>query len=318
MVSLALAGGAWCVTHTVVAVAVAPPSIPHVIKHYLVRGLEEFWKRLSRTNAPPKARDAAGHLVHTLIRRYQEKTMAEYTRFFRNTPQLHALAHLVRERGTETALRVAVLGCSTGAEVYSVVWALRDAIPELDMQCVGLDVSESVVRAARSGVYATGSRELEGVSAEVVDLLFDRQGDSLVVKESLRKGVTLLVGDACSTQLSKTIGLQDIVIANNFLIHLPNRDAATCLRRISDLVTPGGALIVWGVDLDIKTRVMRSLQLEPLPFNWSEIYEADRAAREAWPVKWWGLEPLDQNRSDRHIRYCGVFRKPVKASPSSS
>jgi hypothetical protein len=58
--------------------------------------------------------------------------------------------------------------------------------------------------------------------------------------------------------------------------------------------------------------------VEPLAFNLTEMYEADRAAREAWPVIWWALEPFDQNCSDRHIRYCGVFRKPVKAATSSS
>lgn len=290
-------------------------SLLGAFRHYLVRALEAFWKLIGSASGSHGVQNVAGHVVHRLMCRYQERTMASYTRFFRNVPQLDALAHLVRGRKSDAALRVAVLGCSTGAEVYSAVWTVRSARPDLTVECVGLDISESAVLAARQGIYASDSRELEGVSAEALDLVFDRHNSSFVVKELVLKGVKLLVGDACDKRLSEILRPQDIVMANNFLIHHLDREAEACLYSIEKLLVPSGAFFVWGVDLDVKTRVMKVLGMEPLPFNLENIYQADRVALEAWPLKWWGLEPLDKARPDWIVRYCTVFRKPEK-SPS--
>lgn len=279
-----------------------------VAAHYFVRALEESWRLTGSVSHP--VRNVVGHVVHRLICRYQERIMSPYTRFFRNAPQLDALAQLLRSRESHAPLRVAVLACSTGAEVYSLASTLRSARPDLQMECVGLDISESAVLAAQQGLYTRDSQELEGVSGELLDQVFDRSNGVFAVKEPLRKGVRLLVGDACNKRLVEILGLQDIVIANNFLIHLPDQAAEACLYNIEQLLVPGGILVVWGVDLSLKTRGMMALGMEPLPFNLENIYAADRTALEAWPLKWWGLEPMDKTRPDWLVRYCTVFRKP--------
>ena len=282
------------------------------LKHYLVRVLEELWKLITSSGAPHQVRVFAGRVMHRLICRYQEKQMSLYTRFFRNPPQLEALAQLALLWKSRSTLLLAVLGCSTGAEAYSAVWVLRSARPDLRVVCVGLDTSEPAILAARRGIYANDSTELKGVSEEQLELMFDRQDGFYSVKETLREGVSFLVGDACDKRLVETLGLQDIVMGNNFLIHLPDRAAEACLHNLDKLVAPGGALAVWGVDLDIKTRAVNSLKLKPFPYPVSiqNIYEADERALAVWPLKWWGLEPLDKARRDWIIRYCTVFRKP--------
>jgi hypothetical protein len=83
--------------------------------------------------------------------------------------------------------------------------------------------------------------------------------------------------------------------------------------NITRLVVPGGHIFVWGVDLDIKTRMLRSFGMEPVTYNLEVVHNADERAREVWPLKWWGLEPLDKSRPDWNIRYCTVFWKPLNA-----
>src|SRR5215467_15462052 len=39
----------------------------------------------------------------------------------------------------------------------------------------------------------------------------------------------------------------------------------------------------------------------------SEIHEGDPSLRRGWPLRYWGLEPFDQGRSDWQIRYASVF-----------
>lgn len=279
---------------------------------YLVRGLEEFWKQISRIDRLHRVRNVVGDVVFRVICRYQEKQVALYTRFFRNPPLLDALTHLQLNGADDGVLRVAILGCSDGAEVYSVVQTLRLAYPGAKVKCIGLDVSEAAVLAAREGIWASDSNELEGVPAQMLDIMFDRRDGALVIKESLREGVIFRVGDACDQRLLETIGPQDLVMANNFLVHLPDKVAEACISNIEKLIVPGGVFVVWGVNLNIKTRVIKLLGLKPLLYNIEKIYQADQAALKAWPLKWWALEPSDFTRSDWDVRYCTIFQKLEK------
>ena len=286
--------------------------LPQSVNTYLVRGLEEFWKQMSRNDRLHRVRNVMGDVVFRLICRYQEKQVALYTRFFRNHPLLDALTHLQLKGAGDGVLRVAILGCSDGAEVYSVARTLRLAYPGVKVQCVGLDISEAAVLAAREGVWANDSKELEGLPAQMLDIMFDRKDGALVIKESLREGVTFRVGDACDQRLLETLGPQGLVMANNFLVHLQDEVAEACIFNIEKLVVPGGVLVVWGVNLNIKTRAIKLLGLKPILGNLEDIYQADQAAIKAWPLKWWGLEPPDFTRSDWDVRYCTIFQKPEK------
>lgn len=299
--------------HAPLLAALALVRPPERWNHYFVRALEEFWKLTGRIGVPWTLRVAVGHVVHRLICRYQERAATGYTRFFRNRPQLDALAHLQFKGKHDALLRVAILACSKGPEAYSVAWTLRSAHPETRVQVVGLDISESAVLAAQEGVYASDAREVEDVSPEMLEVMFDRRDGAFVVKESLRKDIKFFVGDACNPRLRDLFGPQDLVTANNFLVHLPDAVAEACLRNIEELVVPGGVIVIWGVNLNVKVRVIKALRLEPLHVNLEEIHNADRAALNAWPLTWWGLEPLDKARPDWTSRYCTIFRKPEKA-----
>ena len=67
------------------------------------------------------------------------------------------------ERSTKTdTLRVAVLGCSTGAETYSVAWRIRSARPDLKFILHAVDISQQavkIVKAACIHLQAHNSRE---------------------------------------------------------------------------------------------------------------------------------------------------------------
>lgn len=282
-----------------------------LFRSWLVRALEKFWTIVEKSGVFGRMRSITGQVVHWLIRRYQERYVSEYTRFFRNPPQLDALLALVKELKRGENLNLTVLGCSTGAELYSALWTIRSARPDLNVKSIGLDISASAIRTAQGGVYARDSDEMRDIDDEKLEVMFDCGTGHHKVKQCVTEGVSFLVGDACDPNLPETLGPQDIIIANNFLIHLPNQLAEACLNNIFRLVAPGGHIFVWGVDLDIKCRVLKSLGMEPVTYNLEDIYHADVRAREVWPLKWWGLEPLDNNRCDWMVRYCTVFRKPL-------
>ena len=86
-------------------------------------------------------------------------------------------------------------GCSTGAELYSVVWAIQKARGDLKVLPIGIDISQSAIEKARAGRYSAKDRELSGLPEDFWPELFDITQDELKIKDSLAAGVEWIVGD---------------------------------------------------------------------------------------------------------------------------
>jgi hypothetical protein len=282
-----------------------------VIKRYPRRALEVVWNALGRPTQSWRPVRATAELMYRRACRTQDREGdSTYTRFFRNLPQLQVLRDVVLEMDCCASLKIASLGCSSGAELYSALWMIRTARSDLSITALGIDISGISIQKAVAGIYQLGTMEVEGITHNENDRLFARRGDVLSVQDWLREDTTWHVANACSATLLDEFGPQDVVLANNFLCHMSDDCAEACLRNIVKLVVPNGYLFLWGIDLDVKTRVARAIGLIPVTARIKEIYNADRAAREAWPLKYWGIEPMETGRSDWKTRYATVFRLP--------
>src|SRR5947199_416637 len=224
------------------------------------------------------------------------------------------MRRLVRQRDHGSTLRIAVLGSSIGPEVYSILWIIRSARPDLKVRQDAVALSKEILNFAEKGTYTPDCSQLVGASiferlteAEMAEM-FDCDGDQATVKSWLREGITWHLQDAADPELMRILGPQDIVVASNFLCHMARADAEKCLRNVARLVSPGGYLFVSGVDLDVRTKVALDLGWEPVPELIKEIHNGDPSVRADWPWEWWGLEPLNRRRHDWQTRYAAAFR----------
>jgi len=206
-------------------------------------------------------------------------------------------------------VKIVSLGCSTGAELYSLVWLIRTARPAQQIQALGIDTAEECVQAASRGVYPFRVVEVAGLSETSHERFFSKQGKTLVVQDWVKEGVSWATGDACSPELAARFGLQDVVVANNFLSHMSAERAEGCLRNLARLVAPNGVLVVSGADLDVRTKFVRELGFIPVTAKCEEIYAAEDV-HAAWPLYAWGLEPMDRTHEDWPARYVTLFRAP--------
>lgn len=275
---------------------------------------ERVWYRL-----PSRVRDlrpvrSYGAWLHTLVCRRARREMYVGTSFLRNRPMLELIRRLSDRKGNGASLRIAVLACSIGAEVYSILWIIRSARPDLKVALQAVDISKEVLRFAEKGVYGADASAavawpiFEHLTSHEKQEMFDWEGDQAKVKSWLNEGVTWKLGDAADPELVGALGQQDIVVASNFLCHMPPADAGRCLRNIARLVRPGGHIFVSGVDLDVRTKVALDLGWSPMPELMADIHDGDSSVRGDWPWRWWGLEPLDQRRPDWHTRYAAAFQ----------
>src|SRR6516164_10994918 len=144
---------------------------------------EWIWKRLPRsiTALPPV--NFYGHLLHSLVLLRGERQMYLGTYFLRNRPELELIRRLMKVRVGEGQLKIAVLGSSNGAQVYSIMWAIRSLDPSRRVAIEAVDISPEALEIASRGVYASALSDLIGepvlklMSAQEEEEMFDREGE---------------------------------------------------------------------------------------------------------------------------------------------
>jgi len=162
----------------------------------------------------------------------------------------------------------------------------------------------------------SGTKLFEAVTAAEMEEMFQTSEEIVKVQPWIKEGIEWHVADVGDEETIRTLGPQDIVVANNFLCHMEPPDAERCLRNIARFTTPQGYLFVGGIDLDVRTKVARVLGWEPLQELLEEIHDGDIYLRRYWPSLYAGLEPLDKTRPDWKIRYAAGFQLGGAAIPS--
>jgi chemotaxis methyl-accepting protein methylase len=218
---------------------------------------------------------------------------------------------------------MAIMGCSNGAEVYSILATIRSARPALNVKMHAVDISQEVLDLAQEGAYSLTSPELVGepiferLTEAEIQKMFERSGERVKVQSWIKEGIVWHLGDAADPKMLHVLGDQDIVVANNFLCHMNPQDAETCLRHVARIVKPGGYLVVSGIDLNVRTKVAAELRWKPVTASLEDVHAGDYVMRRDWPWRYWGLEPLDKGRHDWVVRYATVFQLGEAAADHS-
>jgi chemotaxis methyl-accepting protein methylase len=301
-------------SHPVLAEAVRPRVFGKSPIAIYIRLNRWVWSLLPRRLCNLYPMRKYGGWLNILVRLQAARQQYFGTFFLRNRPALELMCRLAEEKTDGSTLRIAVLGCSIGAEVYSILWAIRSIRPDLKVFVCAVDISTEILKFAENGVYTPSASDLVGSSIferltpHELKEMFDWNGEEARVKPWLREGITWWVGDASDPELIWVVGPQDMVVASNFLCHMDPRAAERCLRNIARLVNPGGSLFVSGVDLEVREKVARELRWKPILDLIEQIHNGDPSVCADWPWEWWGLEPIDYRRRDWQMRYGVAFR----------
>jgi len=273
-----------------------------------------IWRYLPPSLTTLRPISSYGSFLQTLVRLRANRRQNFGTLFLRNRPQLELIRRLSNQRDNGSHLKISVLACSNGAEVYSIMWTIRSSRPDLKIVMNAIDISKEVLELAQRGIYSLNTPELVGeqifkrMTEEEIGQMFDREGARAKVKLGIKEGINWHLGNAGDPEIIDALGPQDIVVANNFLCHMDPTNAERCLRNIARLVTPGGYLFVSGIDLDIRTKVALDLGWKPVTDLMEEIHNGDPSVKGDWPWKWWGLEPFNKRREDWKVRYASGFQ----------
>ena len=282
-----------------------------------IRANRALWERLPENVAKNRLARSYGDFLRSLtsVRDDEQRRQNPWTCFLRNRAELDYIKGIVAAMPARTSVIIAVLGCSSGAEAYSIAWALRDAASHRSIEIRASDIDPDLVAFARQGRYGTAgdqSHIVSGLSgSERYELFTASDHPDLSVRDELRLMVRFSVQDATAPDLVSCVGRCDVVVANRFLCHMDRPQAEACLGNLIGLVKPGGHLLVSGVDLDVRSTVTRDAGLIPVPEAIEPLHGGDPTLLRGWPFEYWGLEPIDRGRPDWMHRYGTAFRKPA-------
>jgi chemotaxis methyl-accepting protein methylase len=258
---------------------------------------------------------------HQMTLRLARRRNHLYTQFCRVPAQLDALvgpvyAALAADLG-EQPLRIIVFGSSTGAEPYSIAWALQRRLPHVRFHIDCYDIEPTMIAAATAARYSADEVfKNKLLPSDFVQTALDAVDGGFQVKAETTEPVSFCRGSVLDAALIARVAPGDVVFAQNFLFHLSRDEAAVALNHLTMLLKPTAALFIDGADLDIRSRGTEKAGLFPVAFELERIHAQALIERgDAWPEIYWGLEPFDRHREDRVRRYATVF---LKTRPSDA
>lgn len=167
------------------------------------------------------------------------------TAFFRDPESFAALRRtvlprLAAARGAR-ALRIWSAGCATGQEAYSIAMLLGEM--KIEAEIVATDLSAAAIHRAQSGRYA-GCEIERGLTPDLLDRHFRRDGGDWVVEESLRRRIVFRRFNLLDS--FGWLDALDLVFCRNVLMYFDGGARDTVLEKIADSMADDGVLLLDG------------------------------------------------------------------------
>ena len=184
------------------------------LKEHAIESFEDYYERLTKGRLP-------GELEHFL-----DAITTNETHFFRTGGHFEWFG---------------------GEEVYSLAICLAEAagrLPGWRPTILGTDISESMLAAARRGIYPR--RSLEQVSPERLARHFASQPDDLwEVKAAVRRPCEFRRHNLLEPLSAPR---QDCIFVRNVMIYFNRESKVVAVRHLVDALAPGGYLVVGPAD----------------------------------------------------------------------
>src|SRR5215813_14211342 len=104
-----------------------------------------IWRRIRVSLRSLPVFVSYGAHLHSLVLRFADRRQNHSTFFLRNRAELELIRRLTASANQASTIDIAVIGCSKGAEVYSIAWTLKAARPDLVINLQAIDISQEIV-----------------------------------------------------------------------------------------------------------------------------------------------------------------------------
>jgi chemotaxis protein methyltransferase CheR len=215
-------------------------------------------------------------------RRLEDAITIGETYFFRYPDHFASLREtvlprLIAARQETRALRIWSIGCSNGAEPYSIAIVLREllgaAVDDWRISLIGGDISEKALSAARAGRY--GAWALRTMPADDRARYFDRDDQTWVLKRPYRamvrferQNILALLSGAPPLEWSGF----DLILCRNVLIYFSPQQAIEIVDALGDCLASDGALFLGHAEATLTfNSPLKQVGSAPLPTEFAQV-----------------------------------------------
>lgn len=236
------------------------------------------------------------------------------TSFFRDPEAWEVLRTEVVPRivaeAEDRPIRIWSVGCASGEEPYSIAMLFAEALGLADfcerVKIYATDLDDESLRAARQATYP--SRDVEGVSSDLLGKYFERTNHHYVFNRELRKCVIFgrhnVVRDAPISRI-------DLLVCRNLLIYLEAETQDVVLPRLHYALAPEGFLFLGKAE----TQLARSSLFKPVEMK-HRIFE--KVPQEWRRTVGGGLAATRELRSDLPVPHARLLEAVLNESATAS
>jgi chemotaxis methyl-accepting protein methylase len=197
---------------------------------------------------PPINRGTLGYIARHI--------RGQHSEFFRTDIFYHTRDILLREialhkRKTSAPLKVAVIGCAAGEEVFSLAMAFHHQGQLGNLSLRAIDHDKAMIVAAARGRFCFDDYEgridfFDAISVECRSYFLSVPGqpDYFLIDPRIKRAITFQCADALQSDFAGKFPLQDMIIINNVLVHMKEEDKTRVIENLAKSVVPGGKIIV--------------------------------------------------------------------------
>jgi two-component system CheB/CheR fusion protein len=209
-------------------------------------------RRTQQRMASLRIASLAGYLTYLEehpeeVAKLSNHVLIPVTEFFRNPEVFEDLTStiypaIVGEKAKET-LRIWVVACSSGEEVYSLAITLLEFLgaraSSLRIQLFGTDINEKGIAKARSGIYPESA--MKNVSANRVEKFFTKEAGGYRVNKVVRDLCVFARQDVAKDPPFSSL---DLISCRNFLIYVQPELQEKIISTLHYALNPSGFLLL--------------------------------------------------------------------------
>ena len=205
-------------------------------------GIDSFPAYLHRLRAARPGDNEMAELIDHLT--------TNETYFFREQNQLRALMQeilpemILRRRGTSEPVRIWSAGCSSGEEPSSIVMLALEAglDPARDIRVYASDISRSMLRKARSGIYREAS--FRDTPDALREIYFREKDGAYQITDDVKRHIDYVHLNLVDRRPWSLLGAMDVVLCRNVIIYFGDQTKRQLIQGFYDQLVPGGYLLL--------------------------------------------------------------------------
>jgi chemotaxis protein methyltransferase CheR len=183
---------------------------------------------------------------------YEAITINE-TFFFRNQPQLDALASTIlpelinlKSAMGKNKIRIWSAACSSGEEGYSIAMIFHDLIkpryPNFEIEVVGTDINSAVVETANHGIYREYS--IRNTPQYYLKKYFRPNNGAFEISPEIKKMASFKVMNLYDDSAMKMMLSFDVIFCANVLIYFDQASKIKVISNLYNSLNKGGYLYI--------------------------------------------------------------------------